>query len=91
MAPHFVAWLSKNSLPKNGSDAVSAFAKTDGGPNNTTAIESKNDECGANAKIGASFDVAWRPVILIRWNDPKKYMPYIQCAANICTTLKTFE
>lgn len=53
-------------LPKNGNDAVSAFAKTDGGPNKTTMIESKNDEWGANTKIGASFEVAWRPVTLTR-------------------------
>lgn len=54
------------SLPKSGNVAVSAFAKTDGGPNTTTMIESKNDEWGANTKIGASFDVAWRPVIFTR-------------------------
>lgn len=48
-----------------------------------TDIESKNDECGANTKIGASFDVAWRPVTFTWWNDPKKNMPYIACAASI--------
>lgn len=50
-------------LPIRGIDAVSTLAKTDGGPNNTTKIESKNDECGASARIGASLDVACRPVI----------------------------
>lgn len=56
----------ENLLPKNGSDAVSALAKTDGGPNKTTEIESKNDECGANTKIGASFADACRPVTFTR-------------------------
>lgn len=76
-------------LPKNGNDAVSALAKTDGGPNNTTEIESKNDEWGAKTKIGASFDVAWRPVIFTWWNEPKNHMPYIVRAANIWITLKS--
>lgn len=45
-------------LPSRGIEAVSCLAKTDDGPLNITAIESKNDECGANTNIGASFDVA---------------------------------
>lgn len=45
-------------LPSIGNVAVSCLAKTDGGPHNITEIESKNDECGANTNIGASFDVA---------------------------------
>lgn len=80
-----------NWLPKNGKNAVSALARTDGGPNATTVIESKNDECGAKTKIGASFDVTWRPVTFIRWNDPATNIPRIVHDANTWTNLRGRE
>lgn len=67
------------------------MARTDGEPNKMTAIESKNDECGAKAKIGASFDVTWRPDTFIRWNDPAKNIPRNAHDANIWTNLYEME
>lgn len=55
-----------------------------------TAIESKNDECGAKAKMGASFDDTWRPDTFTRWNEPTKNIPRIAHDANTWTNLFTF-
>lgn len=82
-------WKPIDLLPKNGKNAVSALASTDGGPNRMTEIESKNDECGAKTNIGASFDDTWRPEIFIRWNDPANNMPRIAHDVNTWTDLQS--
>lgn len=72
----------------NGKYAVSALATTDIGPKATATIESKNDECGAIAIIGASFGDARFPFTLIRWIEPAKYAQRIVNAPTICNALK---
>ena len=58
---------NENILPKKGNVAVSALAKTDDAtvPTEIGTIESKNDECGATVRIGATLLAAGLPINFI--------------------------
>lgn len=58
-------------LPKKGRRPVSALATTLGPPRKTTGSASKKLECGARARIGASFEVACVPLTFKLWNPPQ--------------------
>lgn len=55
-----------------GESAVSVFPTTEGIPRETTTSESKNEECGASTIMGASANVARRPLCSTHIKPPEK-------------------